>query len=61
MGYHRAPVLETDLKYWDWCSRWIGMEYRGGERVKDRQGSERTTGNRKPSGVTSFKKINMEV
>ena len=37
------------------------MEYRGGERVKDRQGSERTTGNRKPSGVTSFKKINMEV
>ena len=29
VGYHRA-MLETDLKYWDWCPRWIGMEYRGG-------------------------------
>ena len=29
MGYHRA-MPETDLKYWDWCRRWIGMEYRVG-------------------------------
>ena len=29
VGYHRT-MLETDLKYWDWCWRWIGMEYRGG-------------------------------